>query len=187
MTDYSQWQRVILSELSETLQSISAYQLDVLRQQITSARRIFLAGKGRSGLCMRAFAMRLMHLGFAVHLVDNATTPCLAADDLLILGSGSGRTASLLAYAEKAHAVGARLAVLTATPAAPLSDEADCVVHIPAPTVKAGEQRQGRSAQPMANRFEQALWLTLDIVSLQLMEETGQTEAQMFARHANLE
>ena len=70
--------------------------------------RIFVAGAGRSGLCMRAFGMRLMHLGKTVYVVGETTTPSIAATDLLILGSGSGRTASLLAMAEQAQRRGAQ-------------------------------------------------------------------------------
>ena len=85
----------ILADLSRTLGQVDATQVEDLQEAILSADRIFIAGKGRSGLQMKAFAMRLMHLGLTVHVVDDVTAPALAERDLLLVGSSSGRTASL--------------------------------------------------------------------------------------------
>ena len=52
-------------------------------------------GAGRSGLAAKAFAMRLMHLGFNVYLVGETTTPAVQPDDLVIAVSGSGETPSI--------------------------------------------------------------------------------------------
>ena len=71
----------ILSDLRRTLQQVDAAQIEAMHHAIFSAKRIFIAGKGRSGLQMKAFAMRLMHLGFTVHVVDDVTTPALAVGD----------------------------------------------------------------------------------------------------------
>lgn len=187
VANFDKWRGLILNEIGVTLETVDQNDLHVLRQRILSARRVFVSGKGRSGLCMRAFAMRLMHLGLTSFVVDDVTTPAIASGDLLILGSGSGRTPSLLQYATKAKAVGASLALITAVPASPLSSQTECVVRIPAPSVKATDAEQRASAQPMANLFEQCLWLLLDIITLQLMDELGSDGEQMFARHANLE
>lgn len=184
---YDEWRVLVLKEVSAALAAVDQNDLDTLRQRILSAKRIFVGGKGRSGLCMRAFAMRLMHLGLAAFVVDDVTTPAITPGDLLFLGSGSGRTPSLLQYATKAKTVGASLALITAIPSSPLSGQAECVVRIPASSVKAADSDQPASAQPMANLFEQCLWLLLDMTTLQLMDELGSDGEQMFARHANLE
>ena len=44
---------------------------------ILRAPRIFCIGAGREGLAMRAFAMRLMHLGKPVHWIWDDTTPAI--------------------------------------------------------------------------------------------------------------
>lgn len=157
-------------------------------EAIHSAPRIFLAGSGRSALGIRGFAMRLMHLGKTVFVVGETTTPALCAHDLLIIGSGSGRTASLVAAATKAKGLGARILLITADRASPIGQLADWVVEIPAPTPKSPNAKASvRSAQPMGSLFEQSLFLLLDGVVMVLMEMEGKTAEEMFRRHANLE
>ncbi len=177
----------LLNELQTALQSIDPEQVDSLRQAVLRARHTFIAGKGRSGLCMRGFAMRLMHLGLGVYVVDEPTTPAIAAGDLLLIGSGSGRTPSLVGYATRAKALQVQIGLITAAESSPIGDKADIIVRIQALTSKLVRSAETGSFQPMGNRFEQTLGLTLDLMTVQLMEELNLTSDQMFSRHANLE
>lgn len=177
----------ILDDLTHTLQQVDVNQIDALQTAILKARRIYVAGKGRTGLQMRAFAMRLMHLGLTVHVVDDVTTPGIQADDLLLIGSGSGRTASLMNYAEKAHAIGASLAIITGNPAAPITALAQHLVYIPATNFKAGHQPATAATLVMGSLFEHTLGLLCDLITIQLMARLNQTEDAMNDRHANLE
>jgi 6-phospho-3-hexuloisomerase len=97
----------VLSEVTACVRQVSAESLTQAEMLIETAPRIFVAGAGRSGLCMRAFAMRLMHLGKIVYVVGETITPSILTADLLILGSGSGRTTGLLGVAEMARRQGA--------------------------------------------------------------------------------
>lgn len=188
MTDfYPQLLEGVLEELARTLRTVSADELQTFRETILAAPRIFTAGRGRSGLYIRAFAMRLMHLGLTAHVVDDVTTPAIQKGDLLVVASGSGRTATLLQHATKAKSLGAKLVLVTAFPSSPIGELADLTVHIPAPSVKDESTGQPASVQPMANLFEQSLSLTLDMTTILLMRDLGQSGEQMFARHANLE
>ena len=103
----------ILGDVGRTLRQVDADEVEALGAALLAAERVFVAGKGRTGLQMRAFAMRLMHLGLIVHVVDDVTTPAIGAGDLLLIGSSSGRTGSLLRYIETVGTTGARLATLT--------------------------------------------------------------------------
>ncbi len=188
MTDsYPQLLEGVLDELARTLRAISPAELQAFRETILAAPRIFAAGRGRSGLYIRAFAMRLMHLGLPVHVVDDVTTPAIQNGDLLVIASGSGRTATLLQHSTKAKGLGAKIALVTAFSTSPIGEIADVIVQIPAPSVKDESTGQPASVQPMANLFEQSLALTLDMTAILLMRELGQSGEQMFARHANLE
>lgn len=187
MNDYQQFVSAILSELDGSMRSVAPESLDKLRQSIHHAARIYVVGKGRSGLCMRGFAMRLMHLGLTVHVIDDVTTPGIRQGDLLIIGSGSGGTASLVNYAEKAKKIGAQVTLVTVAKTSPIENLADHVVHISAPSPKTAAADGRTSIQPMANLFEQTLGLLLDIVTMQLMTDLGMNSEQMFTRHANLE
>ena len=90
----------IVADIGRTLRQVDAGEVEALLAALLSVERVFLAGKGRTGLQMRAFALRLMHLGLRVHVVDDVTTPAIGAGDLLLIGSSSGRTGSLLRYVE---------------------------------------------------------------------------------------
>ena len=137
---------------------------------------------------MKAFGMRLMHLGKTIHVVGETTTPSIAASDLLILGSGSGRTASLLAMAEQAHRKNAQVLLFTTDAESPLAKLSNYRVVIPAPSFRASDEvHDSISIQPLGTLFEQSMFILCDSLILGLMQRTGVSAAQMFERHANLE
>lgn len=178
----------IVREIGECLGKVRQESIEQALLTTTSARRVFLAGSGRSALGIRGFAMRLMHLGIDAHLVGETTTPPICAGDCLIIGSGSGTTASLLAVAEKAKETGAKILLFTIDPNSPISQLANSVVVIPASSPKARISiPDGQSIQPMGSLFEQCLFLLLDALVLVLMQHYNVTAAEMFTRHANLE
>ena len=173
----------ILGEVLTCVRQVSAESLTQAEMLMETAPRIFVAGAGRSSLCMRAFAMRLMHLGKTVYVVGETITPSISTADLLILGSGSGRTTGLLAMAEKARNQGAQIMLFTTDATSPLAELADYRIVIPAPSLWTTEG----SLQPMGSLFEQSLLILCDSLILKLMQRTGVDAAQMLQRHANLE
>lgn len=179
--------REVLRELDRTLAAISTDEADRFLTALMEAPRIFVAGAGRSGLAVRAFAMRLMHMGRQVFVAGEVVTPGVGAGDLLIVGSGSGETASLRAMAERAKSVGAKVALVTIFADSLIGKIADVVVTIPAPTPKSSSRGQPLSIQPMGSLFEQSMLIFFDLLILQLMEKASIDSAAMFERHANLE
>ena len=178
----------ILTEVAVCVRQVSADSLIQARELMESFPRIFVAGAGRSGLCMRALGMRLMHLGKTVYVVGETTTPSIAAADLLILGSGSGRTAGLLAMAGQARRLGTKILLFTTDATSPLSGLVDHRVVIPAPSLKAEVGVPVHtSVQPLGTLFELSLLILCDSLILELMPRTGVGAAQMFEHHANLE
>lgn len=136
---------------------------------------------------MRAFAMRLMHLGLPVHIVDEITTPAIECGDLLLIGSGSGQTESLVRFAQTAKKIGAGVALITATASSPIGELAGIIVRLAAPTPKASDSDLSASIQPMGSRFEASLGALSDVLILLLMDDLNASAEQMFTRHANLE
>jgi 6-phospho-3-hexuloisomerase len=178
----------ILAEVADCMRQVPAESLTQAGTLIESSSRIFVAGAGRSGLCMRAFGMRLMHLGKTVYVVGETTTPSIAAMDLLILGSGSGRTASLLEMAEQARRRDAQILLFTTDAGSPLAELSDLRVVIPAPSFRVTDEvHDALSIQPLGTLFEQSLFVLCDSLIVGLMQRTGVSAAQMFERHANLE
>jgi 6-phospho-3-hexuloisomerase len=178
----------VLAEVAACVRQASSDELARATELMETSPRIFVAGAGRSGLCMRALGMRLMHLGKTVYVVGETITPSIAAEDLLILGSGSGQTLSLLAMAGRARRQGATILLFTTAAASPLAELADYRVVIPAPSHKPAEGINGpKSVQPLGSLFEQSMLILCDSFILELMRRTGVSAAQMFERHANLE
>lgn len=175
----------IIAELAHTTPAVDANDIDALLQAIQSAKRLFFAGAGRTGLALKMAAMRFMHLGYEVYVVGETTTPAILADDLLILGSGSGSTSTLVTAAEKAKKQTASLAVLTAAGDSTLASLADVTVRIPA-AVKT-DFGVSVSQQYAGSLFEQAVLLVLDGVFMALWQESGLTKEDLWPKHANLE
>ncbi|MEO2871981.1 6-phospho-3-hexuloisomerase [Lacticaseibacillus paracasei] len=176
--------KTIIRELDQYAPMIDDTQVETVQ-----ANRIFIGGAGRSGFAGRGFAMRLMHLGLHAYFVGETTTPSIGEGDLLVIGSGSGSTGSLVVDAKKAKAVGAKLATVTIYPTAEIGSLADAIIAIPGETPKneTGAADTAHSVQPMGTLFEQLSWLTYDAIILELMKLTGETTDTMFPRHANLE
>jgi len=149
--------------------------------------RVFCAGAGRSGLAVRGFAMRLMHMGLPAFVVGEMVTPSIRSGDILLVVSGSGTTASLVEMGRKAKTLGARLLLLTIKPDSPLGRLADAMICIPAPSPKAEDVTVFTSLQPMGTLAEQTAFLVLDSLVVDLMEQFRVTGEMMFQNHANLE
>ncbi len=178
----------ILRELDEIGSGIDAESISQFIAALMKADRIFVAGAGRSGLMVCAFAMRLMHLGFNVFVVGETTTPSIAKKDLLVIASGSGETGTMVQFARAAKKNGANLALITIYADSTIGQMADIVVQINAPTTKNKNKASTVSSiQPMGSLFEQFLLLVLDGVILELMNEIPRNIESMIEMHANLE
>ena len=177
----------IKREIDAALSGLEPGPCDRLAGSILHSKRIFLAGMGRSGLIMRSFAMRLMHMGLQTYVVGETTTPAIAEGDLLLIGSGSGETESLLAMARRAKTLGVDVALVTVHPGSSIGALAELVVRVPATTPKSSKPSAAASIQPKGSLFEQVLFLVCESVVLRLMEIRGIDAEGMFIRHANLE
>ena len=136
---------------------------------------------------MKGFAMRLMHMGFDTYVVGETVTPSITDKDVLLIGSGSGSTSSLVVSANKADAIGATICLITIDENSQIAQVAEVVLTIPAPSPKINRDLGFRSVQPMGSLFEQSLLLTLDATVLLMMRKTEKIPESMFTRHANLE
>ncbi|MGO3884747.1 MAG: 6-phospho-3-hexuloisomerase [Mycetocola sp.] len=175
----------IVTELDRTLTDVSTGDLTALADRIAAAPRILLIGQGRSGLVLRMFAMRLMHLGTDAYVVGESTTPAIRSGDLLIAASGSGSTPTIVRAAHTAREVGAHVAVLSTRAESALADHADAVLVIPAAAKT--EHGSQLSAQYSGSLFEQSLLLVSDALFQLLWRRQGTPAEELWTRHANLE
>ena len=59
----------ITNELERSSEQVSVSQLQELIDKVNNHKRIFVYGTGRSGLMLKAFAMRLMQMGYTSYVI----------------------------------------------------------------------------------------------------------------------
>ncbi|CAH3505373.1 6-phospho-3-hexuloisomerase [Enterobacter sp. HPCN14] len=179
---------VACSDLNQAMSRIDGAALARLERAIAEANAIFVFGAGRSLLMLKAFAMRLMHIGLKVHVVGDVVTPALQKGDLLLLASASGETASLVNVATKAKQLGGTVALLTIFPESTQGKLADVVVRIPAYSDKLPDGPENvKGILPGGSLFEEAVMVLGDAMIVNLAQSTGYRLTKGFALHANLE
>ncbi|MBM7655194.1 6-phospho-3-hexuloisomerase [Neobacillus cucumis] len=176
----------VVQELGRTINQISDKEAEELVTKILESNKIFVAGAGRSGFMGKSFVMRMMHMGIDAYIVGETVTANLEPGDLLIIGSGSGETKTLVAIAEKAKNFGGTIAAITISPDSTIGKLADIVVKLPgAPKDQSTGDYQ--TIQPMGSLFEQTMLLFYDALILRFMEKKGLDSNKMYGKHANLE
>ncbi|ESQ23652.1 MAG: 6-phospho 3-hexuloisomerase [uncultured Acidilobus sp. MG] len=157
--------------------------------------KVLVMGAGRSGLVGKAFAMRLLHLGFNSYVLGETIVPSISRGDVAVAISGSGRTGLIVEAADAAKKVGAYVIAITTYPESPLGQLADLVVMVPGRS-KVSKMDDYFARQilglheplaPLGTLFEDTAMLLLDGVIYYLMMKLNVTEDEMRNRHANIE
>lgn len=185
---YGETAKEVLSELDKTLQSIDPASVEKLGQALFQADQVFFVGVGRVALSLQAICKRLAHLGIKAHMVGEITEPCFTEKDLLIVGSGSGRSLFPLGIAKKARAAAPACTIvhIGSNPNSEMKDIADFMVRIPVRT-KDYLDDEIDSCQPMTTLFEQSLLLLGDILAKMVIDEKQLDMKSLWQYHANLE
>jgi 6-phospho-3-hexuloisomerase len=187
--------REILDHLENSLKKLNGKQVEKFIDTLLTAKRVFVVGAGRSGLVVKAFAMRLMHLGINVYVVGETITPALYKGDVVIAVSGSGETDLIVESAKISKKIGAKLIAITSRSNSSLAKLADLIVTLPGrggipPSSKfMGRQLTGEHAPlaPLGTLFEITALTFLDSVIASLMVRLGRGEEELRVRHAIIE
>ena len=188
--------RMISANLSEIIDKLDRKAIKSMIQKILEGDRIFLMGAGRSGLVAKAFAMRLMHLGFSVYVVGETTTPAVRPEDVVIAISGSGETHSIADLGKIVKDIGSTLITVTSKKESTLGRISDVAMILPSKTKNdpdAGgylerNMRGGyKTLPPLGTSFEITSLIFLDSIISQLITLTGASEAELKSRHTNIE
>ncbi len=156
-------------------------------QTMLKAPRLFVTGKGRSGLMAASFAMRLMQMGFEVHVPGEATCPRIKMGDLMIAISCSGTTMTTVQLARIAHNVGAEVVAVTSDPDSPLAAHASHAVVVPV-TGRDVKESYRYVLGPYNNTlFEEAVLLFCDALLYSILGREGIPARLLEERHTNLE
>ncbi|QES88398.1 6-phospho-3-hexuloisomerase [Rhizosphaericola mali] len=175
----------ILIENRQVLLNVSEVELNLAKNAMVSANRIFFMGTGRSGLALKMAAMRFMHLGLNVFVVGEIVTPAILENDILIVASGSGTTSTVLIAAEKAKKVNTKILAITTNKDNPLAEIANHIIQIPA--AQKTDFSENISQQYAGSLFEQSTLFVLDAIFSVLWENSGKTKEELWPKHANLE
>ncbi|SES13145.1 6-phospho-3-hexuloisomerase [Gracilibacillus ureilyticus] len=175
----------ILEEHTHSVDLISDRDAEELVNMIMEAKKVFVTGAGRSGLMVKSFAMRMMHMGIEAYVVGETVTPAFEEGDILIIASGSGETRTLVPITEKAKKIGGKVATVTLSPDSTIGKTADLTFTLSG-AVK-DQANNSQTIQPMGSLFEQSLLLVFDALILRFMEKKILDTTGMYGKHANLE
>lgn len=189
----------IITGIKSSINELNTNEVERLIQLLIKAKdkKIFIVGMGRSGFVGRAFALRLMNLGFNVYFLGETITPAAEKGDLLIAISGTGATKMVLTASTAAKEIGATVIAITSFPESPLGQIADHVVTLKGRTKTGWPKEEDYLARqligerepitPLGSIFENNCMVFLDGLVVELMQRLGRTEEDLRRRHATIE
>ena len=139
--------------------------------------KIICIGAGRMGYSVRAFSMRLMHLGYNSSFISDTNVSCVDKDTLVIISTSSGETPTNILYAEQVKKAGGTLCVITQNPNSSVGLLSDLVLPITC----------GTSCQPMKTLAEQYTYLLFDYIASRIMSMRKISEDSLQSYHSTLE
>ena len=178
--------KMILAELERVFRQTDVPNEALLLDEICSANSIVCVGAGRVGHAMAGFAKRLRHLGCECFWIEDKTLPRMGRGDLMLVGSGSGETESIVGLAKIAKRENLRVALISKNPVSRLSELANVTVLIP----ELQDFASGvvvASQQPMTSLFEQSCQIYTDGLVLDLMSRLQVSSEEMRYRHNGIE
>ncbi len=173
----------IQKKIYDILDHVSIEDIEKVKELFLNSNHIFVYGAGRSGLVAKAFAIRLIHLGFQAFVIGETITVPVQKGDLVVIVSGSGETIPAVMTAEIAEDLGANVVSITGKKDSDIDKFATVTLFISA---NCDEEARKRCA-PLGTLFEASVWILLDGLVADLLESKNETEETMRKRHATLE
>lgn len=189
----------IMSGVKHSIEELNMKEVEQFIELLLKARnkKVFVVGSGRSGFVGRAFALRLMNLGFNVYFLGETITPAAGKGDLLIAISGTGSTKIVLTAGNAAKEIGSTIVAVTSFPESPLGQIANHVVTLKGRTKMGWPREEDYLARqltgerqpltPLGSIFENNSMVFLDSLIVELMHRLGTTEEDLKRRHATIE
>lgn len=173
----------IHKKIKQILDQVGTKDIETFKKLFFKCNRIFVYGAGRSGLVAKAFAIRLVHLGFQTFVIGETISAPVTRGDLVIIVSGSGETIPAVMTAEIANKLGANVVSITGRKDSEIAHFADVSIFISSSCYE--EER--KKYAPLGTLFEATVWVLLDSIIADLMDSKNETEEDMRSRHATLE
>lgn len=140
-------------------------------------KKIICIGAGRMGYSMKAFSMRLTHLGFNAYFIGETNVPRADHNTVVIISTSSGETKTNLLYANQSKQAGSLLLVLTQNENSSVGSLADHCL----------EFKCTNTVQPMKSLAEQYTFVLFDHIINRLMQIHGIKTNTLESTHSILE
>jgi 6-phospho-3-hexuloisomerase len=127
-----------------------------------------------------------MHLGLNSVFIGDSITPQFAKNDLLVIISGSGKTTSSVALAEKGKEIGGKIALITSHPNSSIGKIADLIIDIKSKS-KIDVEGKSKTLAPYTSLFDITTLAFFDSIARVIMDRLNITEEHIDKRHATLE
>ena len=193
MSRYNLYKNTVLAEIDEVLSSIDESKLEAMVEALTKNKELKVLGysAGRMGSGLKAFIMRLNHLGIKASFFGDNYVPPMNADDVFICCSNSGTTKSVVNILEifKAKADGTVISFV-GNENSKMAEMSDIVIKFK--TCNGGlnsadDPSKINSIQPMTTLTEQAMFVLFDLIVMMIIDKLGIDIKDTKQYHSNIE
>ena len=177
----------------QLLTGVNMDEVLAMAQAILDAKRIYVAGWGRAGNNVKMLSMDCSQIGLHTHIVGDNSTPSIHEGDILVIGSGSGKTASMQLFAKQAKSHGAKIGLIVGAKQSPIEEMSDVTVHIVDDSNTNGSYRATKGIMSEAERlvhadaFYPVMQTVCDFIRAICAEKLGVTPEDMAYNHNNIE
>jgi 6-phospho-3-hexuloisomerase len=190
--EYAQLCKKVQNEIDEVLSSIDDVKLNEFVDILTKKNiKILGYSAGRMGFGLKAFLMRLNHLGIPAYWYGDNYVPPMNENDIFICCSNSGTTASVYTIAEifKNKAKGCIVSFVgnEASKIAQLSDIAIKFKTCNGGLNSADDATKINSIQPMTTLTEQSMFILFDVITMMIIDKLNIDIKETKIHHSNIE
>lgn len=189
---YSDLVLKVQSEINEVLQSVDDDKLKDL-VDLLSRKDVKVLGysAGRMGFGLKAFMMRLNHIGIPAYWFGDNYVPPMGENDIFICCSNSGSTKSVASIMEifksKSHG---KVVSFVGNEDSVMGKSADLAIKFK--TCNGGlnssdDPSKINSIQPMTTLTEQSMFILFDIITMMLIEKLNINISNTKKFHSNVE
>lgn len=189
---YSDLVLKVQSEINEVLQSVDDDKLKDL-VDLLSRKDVKVLGysAGRMGFGLKAFMMRLNHIGIPAYWFGDNYVPPMGENDIFICCSNSGSTKSVVSIMEifknKSHG---KVVSFVGNEDSVMGKSADLTIKFK--TCNGGlnssdDPSKINSIQPMTTLTEQSMFILFDIITMMLIEKLNINISNTKKFHSNVE
>lgn len=175
--------QLILKEMNQMSELVDEAQLDDYVKNITlllsSKSDVDVIGlaAGRMGYALRAFIMRLCHMGFNASMIGDTNVPRVNENSIILINSSSGETPSIIQYAQQAKCERGKIFLTSCAKDSTIGMLSDFIIQLP--TIQ--------SEQLMKSSYEQFSMLLYDYIVIKLMDSLKLDANKVSYNHSILE